>query len=205
MPTPAELDDLFRPYELRTVARCEVRIFNAIYFSLNLENYHADQVRVGYDIHDPSQVWIRDLEGRFITHADLNGNKRDYFPMSVVEAAKEKRMQGKLKRLETHKQTALEEYYGQPLIECTELTPTQQAIHNDLVCDFISPQELASTEPETREERFKEALALEEALERGEDIGQENMRKLATYKKSPEYTSQSYMYETLGNEFLMHA
>lgn len=205
-PSQDELDDLFKPYELRTVARCEVRIFNSIYFSLNLENYHGEQVRVGYDIHNPSQVWLRDMEGRFITTAELNGNQQDYFPMSVMEKARETRLKGKLDRLETHKQTALEEYHGLPIIETVELTEKQKAVQESLVIEYENLKEpkLVIVE-DTKEYRFEQAKLLEKAIKRGENIGQENTRKLEIYKKTPEYESMNYMHEAFGDKLFMYA
>ena len=55
------------------------------------EEFHGDQVAVGYDIHDASKVWVYDGEGRFLCTAELNGNSRDYMPASYVERARETR------------------------------------------------------------------------------------------------------------------
>lgn len=201
----SEIDDLFKPYEIRIVARCEIRIFNSIYFSLNLENYHGEQVKVGYDIHDPSEVWVKDLEGRFITKAELNANSQDYFPMSVVEKARETRFEGKVQRLEAHKQTAFEEYHGKPIIETVALTPNQQAIQDDLIIEFDKEQDLMPIAVETKQARYKNALALQTAIENGEKISQEDMQKLENYKKTPEYGSMNFMYENWGEASLIQA
>ncbi len=94
-----EAQDLFRPYTLRTVRRCEIELFNNRYYSRDLEQYHGEQVQVGYEIHDATHVLVRDMEGRLIARADWNANKRDYFPQPVVEQARQQRMEGRLKRL----------------------------------------------------------------------------------------------------------
>ncbi len=98
--TPEQAVDLFRPCVEATVARSEVRCNGNIYFSRELEQWHGDMVRVHYDIHDPARVWVRDGDGRLISVAELDGNKRPYFPKSVVEQAREKRAQGREKRLQ---------------------------------------------------------------------------------------------------------
>lgn len=95
-----EARPLFRPQVLRTVHRGELEVFANRYFSRELEEFHGEQLCVGYDIHDPSFVWVYDDEGRLITRAELDGNKVDYMPKSVIEQARDKRADGRLKRLE---------------------------------------------------------------------------------------------------------
>lgn len=95
-----EADDLFRPYTLRTVQRAEIALFNNVYFSKALEQFHGETVQVGYDIHDASFVLVRDMEGHLIARAEWNANKRDYFPQPVVEQARQQRMEGRLKRIQ---------------------------------------------------------------------------------------------------------
>jgi len=117
LPTAHERDDLFRPYRLAKVIRGEVRLFNNLYFSPALEEHHGDQVQVGYDIHDGSRVWVRDLEGRLICVAEFEANKRAYFPQSVIDRAAEKRAQARERRLETHLQEVRDELAAPLLIE----------------------------------------------------------------------------------------
>ncbi|MEW6427293.1 MAG: Mu transposase C-terminal domain-containing protein [Thermodesulfobacteriota bacterium] len=100
-PTKAgELPDLYHPQVSRKVARCEVNLFGHIYYSRELTEWHGMTVHVAYDVHDPKRVWIRDQDQRLICTADLDGNKSDYYPMSFVEQAREKRAAGRLRRLE---------------------------------------------------------------------------------------------------------
>lgn len=117
IPTSHERDDLFRPYQLAKVIRGEVRLFNNLYFSGDLEEHHGDQVQVGYDIHDASRVWVRDLEGRLICIAEFEANKRAYFPQSVIDRAAEKRAQARERRLEVHLQEVRDELAAPLLIE----------------------------------------------------------------------------------------
>jgi putative transposase len=117
LPTTVERDDLFRPYQLAKVIRGEVRLFNNLYFSGALEEHHGDQVQVGYDIHDASRVWVRDLEGRLICTAEFEANKRAYFPQSVIDRAAEKRAQARERRLEVHLQEVRDELAAPALLE----------------------------------------------------------------------------------------
>lgn len=99
MVTSDESADLFRPYTTAKVLRGEIRLFNNLYFSHNLTEWHGEILRVGYDIHDPSRVWVRDNDGRLITTAELDGNRRAYFPESVIQQAERRRAQGRERRL----------------------------------------------------------------------------------------------------------
>jgi putative transposase len=99
---PGEAADLFRPYKIGKTHRAEVRLFGNIYFNRELENYHGEQVRIGYDIHDGSRVWVRDLEGRLICVAEFEANKQAYFPQSQIDVANRKRAEGRIKRAEAH-------------------------------------------------------------------------------------------------------
>jgi putative transposase len=103
VPSEAEAADLFRPEILRTAQRGEISLFGNRYFSAALEESHGSQVRVGYDVWDPSRVWVRDPEGVLLCVATLDGNKSDYFPKSVIEMAQAKRADGRRKRLEVRR------------------------------------------------------------------------------------------------------
>ncbi|ANJ74525.1 Mu transposase C-terminal domain-containing protein [Ralstonia insidiosa] len=119
---PARVHDddalpLFRPQVLRTVRRAELEVFGNRYFNRDLEEFHGEQLAVGYDIHDPSTVWVYDDTGRFICTAELDANKRDYMPMSVIERAREKRAEGREKRLQAKLTEVREELHGAPALE----------------------------------------------------------------------------------------
>lgn len=112
-----EADDLFRPYKEAKTTRAEVRLFGNLYFHPDLEHYHGETVRVGYDIHDASHVWVRDLQGRLICVAGFEANKRSYFPQSFIEQAAEKRAKGRIKRAEARIDEAMEELSPPQLLE----------------------------------------------------------------------------------------
>ena len=62
--------------------------------------------QAGQAVHKAGRVWLFDDDGRYVCHADWNGNRIDYMPVSVIEQAKEKRVAGQIKRLD-NKQSIL--------------------------------------------------------------------------------------------------
>ncbi|KAF1071269.1 MAG: hypothetical protein GAK45_00570 [Pseudomonas citronellolis] len=94
-----EARPLFRPQVVRTVRRCELEFNSNRYFARELEEFHGEQLAVGYDIHDASKVWVYDRDGRYLCTAELGGNSRDYMPASFVERAREKRADAREKRV----------------------------------------------------------------------------------------------------------
>ncbi len=116
-----EVRPLFRPQVLRTVRRCEIELFGNRYFTRTLEEFHGEQLRIGYDIHDYNKVWVYDADGRFICTADLDANKRDYMPMSVIERARDRRAAGREKRLEAKLEEVRAERNGLPAIEQSDV------------------------------------------------------------------------------------
>ena len=118
--TEAEAQTLFRPQIMRTIRRGEIELLNNRYFSADLEEFNGEYLPVGYDIHDPQWVWVYDEEGRLITKAEVNGNKRDYMPKAVIEQARDKREAGRLKRLEVKAEEIRAERRGSLPIEQSE-------------------------------------------------------------------------------------
>lgn len=102
---PEMMDDLFRPYVERTVARCLIEWNTNEYFSLDLNPYHEQKVFVGYDDAQADKVWVREIDratgepGRLITVALYGGNKVSYIPKTRVASAQEQRQKGALKRI----------------------------------------------------------------------------------------------------------
>jgi len=79
--------------------RGEVRWINNVYFHQALaELPDKTTVRVAYDLNEANQVWVSDLQGRFICEAVWDGNKRAGMPVSLKDALKEKRINGMEKR-----------------------------------------------------------------------------------------------------------
>ncbi|WP_321448446.1 Mu transposase C-terminal domain-containing protein [uncultured Cohaesibacter sp.] len=104
---PFEVDDLFRPHEIRTVSRCLINWNTNQYFHQDLEQYHGDKVIVAYDIKDASRLWVREIDevdgellpGRLICVAEFAGNEERYVSVSYEQAAIEKRARAQKRRL----------------------------------------------------------------------------------------------------------
>ena len=115
-----DAEDLFRPYEERFVRRGEIELFTNRYFSQELAEYHGDTVLVGYDIHNADRITVRDLDGRFICHAFWNANKREFFPKTKIEQVRQRRADGRLRRLAVKQDEVLQEVNPQRVIEHIE-------------------------------------------------------------------------------------
>jgi putative transposase len=95
-----EIGDLFKPMVRVRCRRAQVTVFGNIYYHKTLEHFHGEELLVNYDIHEPKTVWVRDREQRLICEAVWDANKRSYFPVPVIEQARQKRAEGRMKRLE---------------------------------------------------------------------------------------------------------
>lgn len=104
------LRTMFRPSVLRVAQRGEVRWLNQHYYAEALMQVDGEQVRVDYDIHDGSRVWVWTPGGEFVCEAvhstAAGGNAIPYFPVSAVQAARERRVQGIVKRRQAQIDTA---------------------------------------------------------------------------------------------------
>ncbi|EMB4323654.1 transposase [Pluralibacter gergoviae] len=89
-----ELREMFMPQIERTVNRCEVRLFNNLYYSAELNNEHGNKVLVNYDIHDANKVVIRRMDGSFICEAIWDGNKQQAFPVTAEYHQRQQRIKG---------------------------------------------------------------------------------------------------------------
>lgn len=114
---PHETIDLFRPEQVCTTTRGEVRLLGNLYFAHELAELTGEKVRVGYDIHNAERVWVRDMDGRFICEAGFEANKRRYFSESVEQRALRVRAEGRAKRLENQLQEVHEELRAPLLLE----------------------------------------------------------------------------------------
>jgi len=141
----AERDDLYRPYVQRKCLRGEINLFSNKYFSRELEQYHGEQMLVGYDIHDGSRVWVRDMAHRLITIAEFEGNKKAYFAQSALGDAREKRAQGQVKRAQVHVDAALE-----------NMRPHR-------VLEHVQDQMMPMADIERAQTKLAERLAMEDA------------------------------------------
>lgn len=96
--TPLERNEFYRPQVERKMQRCEINLHGARYFCKDAEQWNAKTVNVSFDVADPSQIWIYDQDGYYLCAGQLDGNKRDYFPVSFTQQAAIKRVKAKVKR-----------------------------------------------------------------------------------------------------------
>jgi putative transposase len=141
-----EADDLFRPYKQAKVSRGEIKLHGNIYFHDALQHHHGDIVRVGFDLHDASKIWVRNQAGQLICVAEFEANKRSYFPQSFIEQAAERRAKGRIKRAEAKIEEAMLEMEAPALIE-------QQP-------EFVMPS-MAIDTPREKQERQEEKPSVE--------------------------------------------
>ena len=111
-----QLATLFRPRVTRTLARAEIRLFNNLYFARELEEFHGLEAHIAYDIHDASRIWVYLPDGRLVCEAEVNGNRKHYFPVPVIEQARQKRAEGRLARVDAKRDEILEELNGGPAL-----------------------------------------------------------------------------------------
>lgn len=91
-----EIRELWMPEEERTPSRGVVRLFGNAYFCKELVDVLAEgeKIRVRYDIHDGSKVWLYRSNGEFLGEALWDGNKVAAFPISHIERKRMERAQG---------------------------------------------------------------------------------------------------------------
>ena len=112
----AERHYLFLPRKLCTVLRERVRLHGSYYAHADLAQYHGEHLQVAFRADNGEHVWLFDDNGRYICRADWLASNRDYFPQSMRDKAKEKRIDTQLKRL-ADKQAIVEAARPAPVLE----------------------------------------------------------------------------------------
>lgn len=143
---PISLDD-FRPEEMRMVRRGEISLFGNTYFSRELAELHGEEVRVAFDIHDASRVWVSRQDGTFVCEAGFEANKSAYFPKPYVESLREKRQEGQRQRLEAKSRRVLGD--PQDRVEVKDLTEAERTLAAEafMMLPHFSPEPLPEDEP----------------------------------------------------------
>ncbi|PTV94049.1 putative transposase [Rhodobacter aestuarii] len=105
LPDPGEIDDLFRPYEVRVVRRGLVEWNRNTFFHERLEAYHGVRVLVGYDDNQAEHVWVREIAddgepGPLICVARFGGNRTDFIPRTLQDKVERDRLEGRKKRVQ---------------------------------------------------------------------------------------------------------
>lgn len=201
----AEAADLTRPYETRKVLRGMVSVLGNSYFSRALTDWHDCEVLVGYDIHDASKVYVRDLDGRLICEAGFEANKRAVVPRSYMDAAIEARHKGRLRRAQEHIKEIHAER-GHVLIDLTAtpaLPDNVAAIHQHLVLEMTAtsvPAATAAAIPETAAGRFQRWRDLDAAITTQAPVSDDERRWHQRYPLSAEWRAQNEMAVSFDQE-----
>ena len=184
MLNPVELQDLFRPYEMRKVQRGTITFRTGIYFSRELEaqDLHGQDVQVGFDPTDPTYVWVRNLDGNLICSAEIDANKVPYFPKSEIQDARERRARGRLRRLETHAEEVRAEL-GTGELPAIQAEPFSDADRARLIAEMAAEP----VRVETCEERLARAEDLEGRLAVGEILPSADEQWLEGFRNTSEY------------------
>jgi putative transposase len=186
----SEAQNVFRPRLERTVQRGEVSIFNQRYFSALLEEFNGERVHVAYDIHDAQHVWIHHLDGRLICTAEFGANQQHYFPVSVIEQAREQRADARAKRLEAKLDEVEAERKGQLLLDDTIVLPGSLGVINRAELDAlplaIEPQKIIQM-PESPTQRFNRWQSLDELATQGGALSGDDLKFYTQYQKGSEW------------------
>lgn len=195
-----DAEDLFRPYEERKVRRGEIELFGNRYFSQELSEYHGDTVLVGYDIHNADQITVRDEDGRLICYAKWNANKRAYFPQTKVEQARQRRADGRLRRLAVKQDEVMQEASPQRVIEHVEnqtiiqFKSDRNALMQELV-NLPTPQQdtgvffkeklnFDTDAPIQSENKIERWIALDEKICGGDELKEDDQKFWKLYPQS---------------------
>lgn len=197
-----EAADLTRPYEVRKVTRGMVSVLGQSYFSRDLTDWHDCDVLVGYDVHDSSKVYVRDLDGRLICEAGFEANKRSVVPRSYLDQAIDRRHQGREKRALEHLKEIHAER-GAVLIDSsatTVLPDNVTAIRDHLVIEMTaSPAPVtASPIPETAAGRFQRWLDLDATLAAGRTLTEAEAKWHSRYQLSGEFRAWAELNESFA-------
>lgn len=89
------------------------------------------------------------------------------------------------------------------LPEKTTLNDRQQKAHEALIAELSTPKKAAPivVDMDTREGRFRRAIAFEGRMDRGQRLDDKDFRWLQSYRNTPEYRSQKSMMEDFGQFF----
>ena len=148
---------------------------------------------MGYDSHNADQITVRDEDGRLICYAKWNANKRTYFPQTKIEQARQRRADGRLRRLAVKQDEVLQEVNPQRVIEHIEnqnLIPFNANKHQQLMAELNAlpvKQEKeviyfkdVPSEPSAKAESLNTLspvqrwIELDKQMKGGEELSQEN-------------------------------
>lgn len=217
-PIHLSLVELIRPEAEATVQRGMVRLNNRRYADAVLADYETQRIRVQWDQHDESVVWLFDADGRFLAEAQLI-DKVPWARESAAADAREKSMLAAVARKETQIEQiknlhagAIEgevspaaELMATPslaarpapqAIEAPKLSPSAELLLKELRNKPAQARRRGAsgtTAAEERSARWQRACELEAALAQGDEISEADAAWLGRYQQLPEYRTQQHI------------
>ncbi|PIA70946.1 transposase [Ectopseudomonas toyotomiensis] len=199
---PAELVcDLMRPQVVRRTLRGEINWDGNRYFLDELRHMHGEDVRIAYDVHDASRIWVRTLAGELIGEALIDGNADDYQPLNRIQKAREKLAQGQVKRgIEKIERSTGQrlELVPQPIAPSSNLLLEQQQTaleYAEQVVEHQAIQASAFTVPDNDMTRYDLWQELETRRQRGEALSEAEANWHAIYPNNPGFKAIQRMYD----------
>lgn len=209
------IETLFRPRIKRAVRRGEINLFTNIYFSRLLKEFHGSDLHVAYDIHNPAKVWVYTPEGRFVCEAEVNGNSQHYFPVAVVDQAREKRAKGRLKNVDVKREEILAELHGSAAMPAIgsgdmviggrvikardmsaitiDISPEPAAVPREMPSQLPAFEQPTTTPRSARspDDNYAEWLDLDQSIRNGEAVSEQNARWHQTYQNTAQFRAMS--------------
>lgn len=200
LPAPI-IADLARPYEMRSTFRGEVRLPWGNYFHHDLVPHGGERVRVGYDVHDGSRVWVRTGEdGRLICVAQRDANVIPEQPASKVEHALQQRGKARLKLLEDKAALVRAETHGTPawIEHAPEVVPALSlraaridAEHAETLARFAEPTPVPAAELNDEDRWYTRAQGLIAARDAGQLLTEDDAEWLGRAVTRPWFTARA--------------
>lgn len=160
----AELDLLFRPEKVCSVRNGWLDLFGFSYFSMQLSMYHGEKVRVAYDLDDAESVVVYDMDGRYVCHAELNGNMLPAFDVkSIREQQAKQRADRKIRLAENRIAEAKAEQRGM-LEQAADLGQLLQPVNYEVLATGTDGV-FFEAEPESKLKSVKRYAMFESDLE----------------------------------------
>lgn len=194
------VNDLMRPQVTRQTRRGEVTWAGQRYFLAALNDFHGQEIRIGYDVRDAGRVWARTLDGEMIGEALINGNSTDYMPKSMVEISREKRQQGQFKRAADK----LETLTGQRVEMIAPTTAPSAVLSPDqLQIAQQYAQELDRRAPEfvvpgDDVARYRLWKRLDQRISAGEELTADEKRWWERYPSHPDFAAMQQVFQHAG-------
>lgn len=197
---PVMLRSVFMPSTVRTAQRGWVRTLSGQhYYAEALMQVDGERVRVDHDIHDGSRVWVWTLDGTFIAEARFEGNSANFLPRSVIDLARERRVQAAVKRRQQQIDLAQRELL--PGADAAPATPAMACITDELqlverVDEAPTP---AAAEGDHARPFFDSASERYEWLMRNRSRATADEQTwLAAYAATPDYEALRDYYDSRG-------